>query len=83
MDNTPFGIVLLVYLLFIWSLIWKGLALWRAAKQSQRNWFVVLILPFNTAGILEIVYLFRFSKKRMTLNEIKTWFKDTFYTKSK
>ena len=61
-----------IYTLYIWSLIWKGFALWRAAHQRQRNWFVV-ILVLNTIGILEIVYLFRFSKKRLTIAEMKTW----------
>jgi len=73
------GESILIYILFIWSLIWRGLALWSAAKQSQRNWFIVLLI-LNTAGILEIVYLFRFSKKRMTFKDIKEWFKATFFT---
>lgn len=73
------GESVLIYILFIWSLIWRGLALWNAAKQSQRNWFIVLLI-LNTAGILEIIYLLRFSKKRMTLNDIKGWFKSTFFT---
>lgn len=51
----------LLFLLLVWSLVWKGLALWRAARLSQRNWFVI-ILVLNTAGILEIAYLFVFSK---------------------
>lgn len=68
---------LLLYILSIWSIIWKGFALWRAAKQAQRNWFIVLLV-INTAGILDIIYLFRFSKQRMTITEIKEWFKNTF-----
>lgn len=61
-----------LYVVFIWALIWKGLALWRAAKNSQRNWFVV-ILVLNTIGVLEIVYLFRFAKNKLTLKELKFW----------
>ena len=43
--------------LVLWSIVWKGLALWRAAKRHDKLWFVVFLVV-NTAGILEIVYLF-------------------------
>lgn len=42
--------------LLVWSLIWKGLALWHAARREEKVWFIVLLLV-NTAGILEIIYL--------------------------
>jgi hypothetical protein len=60
------------FVLYLWSLLWKGMALWRAGKLRQRNWFVG-ILVLNTAGILEIAYLFFFATKRMTLGELKFW----------
>lgn len=53
----------LLFLLTLWSLAWKGLALWRAVKQNQRNWFIALLV-LNTVGILEITYLYFFSKKK-------------------
>jgi len=40
-----------------WSLVWKGLALWRAAHRGEKVWFIVFLI-FNTLGILEIIYLF-------------------------
>ena len=46
-----------IALLALWSLFWKGLALWHSAKKGQNLWFV-LMLVLNTAGILEIIYLF-------------------------
>jgi uncharacterized protein (DUF983 family) len=46
--------------LVIWSTIWKGLALWRAAKRNSRIWYVILLV-FNTLGILEIIYLYLIS----------------------
>lgn len=58
--------------LVIWGIFWKGLALWKAAKNDQRNWFIV-ILVLNTLGILEIIYLFKFAKKKMELRELKFW----------
>ncbi len=51
------------WLLLIWSLIWKGLALWKAARLGSKVWFVVLLVV-NTVGILEILYLYAFSKKQ-------------------
>lgn len=53
-----FGLSLLV----IWSLVWKGLALWKAAREGSKPWFLVLLV-INTVGILEILYLYVFSKK--------------------
>ena len=63
-----------LYIIIFWSLFWKGLALWRAAQLKQRNWFIViLVLNSITLGLLEIVYLLRFAKKRLTFEEMKTW----------
>lgn len=63
---------ILLFIVYLWSLTWKGIALWRASKSEQRNWFIA-ILVLNTLGILEIVYLFRFAKKRLTVTEIQAW----------
>ena len=53
------GVVLAIIVL--WSLIWKGLALWRAARREESGWFVALLI-FNTIGILEIIYYFLIAK---------------------
>ena len=45
-----------ILLISLWSLVWKGLALWRAAQLKQKGWFVALLI-INTVGILEIIYL--------------------------
>ena len=50
------------FLIIIWSLFWKGWALWRAARKGSKIWFVVLLVV-NTLGILEILYIYIFSKK--------------------
>ncbi len=47
----------------IWSLAWKGWALWKAAKQDSQAWFIALLI-LNTLGILEILYIFVFSKQK-------------------
>jgi methionyl-tRNA synthetase len=51
--------------LALWSAVWKGFALYRAGSLKSVPWFVVLFI-LNTAGILEILYLFVFSKKKHT-----------------
>ncbi len=51
--------------LMLWSLLWKGLALWHAGRRGQEWWFVALLL-INTAGILEIIYLFAILKLRFS-----------------
>ena len=50
-------------LLIIWSVVWKGLALWKAAQKSDKWWFIAMLV-INTAGILEILYIYIFSKKK-------------------
>lgn len=57
--NTPFYWFL--FLLLVWQWPWKGVALWRAAKKNQLTWFIVLFLV-NSAAILEILYIFWWSK---------------------
>ena len=60
------GMGLLVILLVLWSGVWKAIALWKAARNNHLAWFVVLCV-INTAGILEILYIFIFSKPKDTL----------------
>lgn len=46
------------YVLFlIWSLVWKGMALWKSATKRHLVWFMSLLV-INTLGILEILYIF-------------------------
>lgn len=49
--------------LLIWSLFWKGWALWIAARRDERSWFVVILL-LNTVGLLEIFYLLALGKRK-------------------
>jgi len=58
LSEIPVGALLII---LIWSLIWKGVALWTAARKNHLVWFIVLLVV-NTVGILEILYIFLFSK---------------------
>lgn len=53
----------IIYLILAWTLPWKGVALWRAAKNGQKSWFIALLVV-NTLAILEIIYIFYFSKPK-------------------
>ena len=64
--------VVLLFALYIWTIILKGFALWRAANLKQRNWFIGLLL-LNTLGILELVYLFFFATKKLKVSELMIW----------
>ncbi|WP_341350648.1 DUF5652 family protein [Clostridium saccharoperbutylacetonicum] len=57
---------LMLLLLICWSIIWKGVALWRSARNKQLIWYIVLLIV-NTLGILEIIYLSFFKKKHENL----------------
>ncbi len=52
----------LIMLLMLWSLVWKGIALWKAARNQSKPWFIILLIV-NTIGLLEILYIFVFSPK--------------------
>ncbi len=53
---------IIILIIAVWSIAWKGVALWIAAKEEKKWWFVP-ILVFNTAGILEIIFIFLFSER--------------------
>jgi Family of unknown function (DUF5652) len=55
------GIGFFIAILIVWTLFWKGIALWKAAREGSMAWFVALLIV-NTVGILEIIYIFGFSK---------------------
>ena len=45
------------YLLMLWVMPWKGVALWKASRNSHKIWFIALFL-LNTLAVLEIIYIF-------------------------
>ena len=60
--NSPW----IVFLVILWVLPWKAIALWRAARNNSKGWFIALLL-LNTLGVLEIFYIFVFGKKTETV----------------
>lgn len=64
------GFMFLYAVSIIWTIIWKGIALWRSAKNDDKYWFVALLV-INTLGILEICYIYFFSKEKRGKKESK------------
>lgn len=58
LTNIPIEILLLIIL---WTLPWKGIALWKAARLSHKKWFIAILI-LNTLAILEIFYIFTIAK---------------------
>jgi hypothetical protein len=59
----PSWLTFVIPILVVWTSPWKGVALWKAARNKQIVWFIVLLVV-NTLAILEIIYIFAFSKKK-------------------
>lgn len=53
----------IIALVILWSLPWKAVALWKAAVRREKSWFFALLI-INTLGILEIFYIFGFSREK-------------------
>lgn len=66
---NPLLLVILLVAIGIWTLVWKGIALWKAGKAGHKIWFIAFIItspPFiSELGILEMLYIFVFSKIKL------------------
>jgi hypothetical protein len=60
-DTQSGGFLALIFALALWELIWKGISLWKAAKNEQKYWFIAMLI-INSVGILPILYIFVFQK---------------------
>lgn len=48
--------------LSLWVLPWKGYAMWLAARNSHKKWFIALLV-INTLAVLDIIYIFLVGRK--------------------
>ncbi len=55
------GMTAFIVVLVVWSAIWKAIALWKAARNNHLAWYIIMLI-LNTAGILEIIYIFAVGK---------------------
>jgi methionyl-tRNA synthetase len=68
MEKIIFENPWIILLILVWTLPWKAVALWLSARRSQKGWFIVILL-LNTLGILEIIYIFFFSNRKIKKQE--------------
>ena len=61
-----FQSTLFLLLILAWTLPWKGVALWKSAKNSHKKWFIAILI-LNTLAILEIISIFYFSKPKQSV----------------
>ncbi|MBP7820999.1 hypothetical protein KA043_02755 [Candidatus Saccharibacteria bacterium] len=52
----------LVLIFALWSIVWKGFGLWLSARKGDKTWFIAILI-INSAGILEMFYIFLFSRR--------------------
>ncbi len=69
-NTLPIWAKTLFFCLIVWSMIWKGMAMWKAARLSHKAWFIVILIV-NTFGILDIIYIY-FVAKKYTIETIES-----------
>jgi hypothetical protein len=52
----------ILILLALWTIPWKGVALWKASQARHKGWFIFMLVV-NLLALPEIVYIFWFSEK--------------------
>ena len=55
--------LIFIIIAIVWTLPWKGFALWKSARKGNSGWFVFFLL-INTLAIFEILYIFIFSERK-------------------
>lgn len=67
MDQQQVNMILsnswVLLIIALWTIPWKAIALWKSARRKELTWFIVLMI-FNTLAILEILYIFVFSRQK-------------------
>jgi len=63
--NDPQTLITLL-LIIVWTLPWKGVALWKAAKRGEPKWFIAILI-LNTFALLEIAYIYFFSREKKSV----------------
>ncbi|MEI6144156.1 MAG: DUF5652 family protein [Candidatus Berkelbacteria bacterium] len=62
-DQLPTWLPIVIVILALWEIPWKGVALWKAARNKDLAWFIILLIV-NTLGILEILYIYILGNKK-------------------
>lgn len=60
--------IIIIVLVSIWTIIWKGFALWKSVKKTKLIWFIAILVT-SVLGLFSMAYLFIFSK----IKDSKNW----------
>jgi len=55
-DLIPMATWLALIPLMIWTAVWKAIAMWKAARNDHKAWFIFFAI-FNLLAIPEILYI--------------------------
>ena len=64
--SSAFGsvvFVVIIVILALWDAVWKAIGMWKAARNGSVGWYIAILI-FNTVGILPILYIYVFGKKK-------------------
>lgn len=57
----PSWVLVLLVIVGIWEVVWKGIGLWVSAENKHKGWFIAILIV-NSIGILPLIYLVFFEK---------------------
>lgn len=57
-----FGVSAWMFPLLVWTLVWKAIASWKAARRGEKFWFAAFFI-INTFSILPIFYIVLIDRK--------------------
>ena len=64
--SAQLGVPLWLFVgILTWTIIWKLTGMWKAAQKKSLIWFIILGVV-NTVGILPILYIYVFSKIKIS-----------------
>ena len=64
-------LIMMLVLLALWDGVWKVIAMWKSARNNQLAWYICLVI-FNTLGVLPILYILFFQKKKLPASAART-----------
>ncbi|MBI2596638.1 hypothetical protein HYW41_00565 [Candidatus Daviesbacteria bacterium] len=63
-----------IFILILWEVFWKGIALWKSAKRGDLLWFIAIFL-INLFGFIPIFYLWQTKQLGDVFIKFKSFFK--------
>ena len=68
--NNPWAFVVLI-LIALWTIPWKGVALWHAAKRGEFWWFIVMLV-LNDLALLELFYVLYWTRRKAAAENMQS-----------